>query len=861
MNKNKVLKASAATLLLTMGAVQVAQTYPVTPIKVKATRNTKQTEKVQLINANTQWSYLDNNVDPGTPEDRFAWTKDTYDISGWDKAAGKFGAKNGKLDDVGGGCTPTVLLNQYINGDKNNGDVPAFFFRTEVNIENAEEVTELTANFKYDDAAIIYINGHKVAAYDEPDGGFTSNMEYGGSNDSSPKTVDMKLSKDDLKDVLHNGKNIVSVEIHQGRSSSSDVYFEMSDMQLLYGEEPVIQEDINLTVGSDETSMNLTWYANTDADGMVEVTEYKNLVNGEIPSNCKTIKALTNPSNDAGKRYYQATIKDLKENTKYAYRVINGDIASDIKTFETKDFDGSYNFIFAGDPQIGASGNAKSDAEGWSATLNDAKEKFNPNFLLSAGDQVNTASNESQYDGYLNQEIFSSMPQATSIGNHDSSSNSYNQHFNLPNESADLGDSTAGTDYWYVYNNTLFMDINSNNTSTAEHKAFMEDAIAKNKDVRWKVVVFHHSVYSTASHTTDGDIIQRRNELPPVFDELGIDVVLMGHDHVYTRTHVMKGQEVVTDTTNLKSVTDPDGIVYLTANSASGSKYYDIKTNMDFPFAAKMDQSKKRTISNVEVSDNEFKMSTYLYNDSSWELLDEFSVKKSPQVNSEDVVVSSDETSVKTEITAPAGSIEKDAQFQVQDIKEGTVYDYVKSQYKDKEFNIIDIALVKNNINILPTGDIKIKFDLLAGFDVNHLGVYKLSDTAKNYTLNKLSYTVDGSSIIVTTKDLGSFVLVNEKAATDDGNGTGNTGDTESGNQEGQDVNKPDTGTQTPQLPEVPQLSDNDKKPVNSENTQNVSSKDDVKTGVQMNVIPYAFMMVGALGSAVVLRKNKKESK
>ena len=49
---------------------------------------------------------------------------------------------------------------------------------------------------------------------------------------------------------------------------------------------------------------------------------------------------------------------------------------------------------------------------------------------------------------------------------------------------------------------------------------------------------------------------------------------------------------------------------------------------MDFPFAAKMDQSKKRTISNVEVSDNEFKMSTYLYNDSSWELLDEFSVKK-----------------------------------------------------------------------------------------------------------------------------------------------------------------------------------------------------------------------------------------
>ena len=49
------------------------------------------------------------------------------------------------------------------------------------------------------------------------------------------------------------------------------------------------------------------------------------------------------------------------------------------------------------------------------------------------------------------------------------------------------------------------------------------------------------------------------------------------------------------------------------------------------------------------------------------------------------------------------------------------------------------------------------------------------------------------------------------KAAQNDGNGTGEYRDTESGNQEGQDVNKPDTGTQTPQLPEVPQLSDNDK--------------------------------------------------
>ncbi|MGN1183276.1 MAG: metallophosphoesterase, partial [Faecalibacillus sp.] len=67
----------------------------------------------------------------------------------------------------------------------------------------------------------------------------------------------------------------------------------------------------------------------------------------------------------------------------------------------------------------------------------------------------------------------------------------------------------------------------------------MQEAIEKNKDVRWKVVAFHHSIYSVANHAIESDILQRRNELAPVFDELGIDVVLMGHDHVYVRSHIM----------------------------------------------------------------------------------------------------------------------------------------------------------------------------------------------------------------------------------------------------------------------------------------------------------------------------------
>lgn len=145
--------------------------------------------------------------------------------------------------------------------------------------------------------------------------------------------------------------------------------------------------------------MNLTWYANTSEIGTVEYAKASE--DGEFPSEFTTVNATGNQSNDNGFYYNQATLTNLEENTKYVYRLVNNDTVSKTYEFTTEDFDGSYNFILAGDPQIGASGNATNDTEGWKKTLQDSINKFDPDFILSAGDQVNTASNESQYSGYL----------------------------------------------------------------------------------------------------------------------------------------------------------------------------------------------------------------------------------------------------------------------------------------------------------------------------------------------------------------------------------------------------------------------------------------------------------------------------
>lgn len=835
MKKNKVLKVSMATLALLMSAGYVAQDYQVTPTYAETT---KIGDSAQLISTATTWKYLDNNVDPGTETDRYAWTKADYNDSEWKSEAGKFGAKKGKLEDLGDGFVPTVLLNQYING-VNGDDIPAFFFRTTVNISNLDDFSSLSGKLYYDDAAIVYINGVKVASFDEPEGGFESNMSYGGSNASNPKEGVISLTKEQLKDVIKTGQNTIAVELHQGRASSSDIYFEFNNLQVDYGQEEttVEQKALNLTIGEDETRMNLTWYANTNTSGTVQLAKAGAMINGEFPSQFTTVEATNNQANDKGFYYNQATLANLEENTKYVYRVVNGDQVSKIYDFTTKDFDGSYNFIFAGDPQIGASGSASKDTEGWDKTLSDSINKFNPNFILSAGDQVNTASDENQYSGYLDHEELTSVPQATTIGNHDSSSNAYTQHFNLPNETA-KGETAAGTDYWYVYNNTLFMNINTNNTSTAEHKAFMKEAIKENQDVRWKVVVFHHSVYSVASHSVESSFLKRREELTPVFDDLGIDVVLMGHDHVYVRSNMMKGMKVSQETEDLTSVTDPEGILYLTANSASGSKYYDIKTNISTDFVAKMDQSKQRSISNIEVSENSFKVTTYLYNsnDNQWSTLDEFTINKSVETNNQEITLVPEETANDIRVVAPVGTVEKNSTLSAVEVNEGDLYQGIKNTLNtilgsDKDFKVFDLSLIKNGNIINPLGKVQLSLALPEGYDASKLLIYQVQDSQNNdITLNSITYTIKDGRIIIETASLGQFVLVNNV-----------------------ENKKPDTGNgSNTNLPTV--------KPSNTNNST-TTTNNKVVTGDNSNLIAWGTLLFTALGCSLVAYKSKKEEK
>jgi Bacterial Ig-like domain (group 3)./Calcineurin-like phosphoesterase. len=378
---------------------------------------------------------------------------------------------------------------------------------------------------------------------------------------------------------------------------------------------PYSVSNLLLNPGADESQVNLTWYsaAAQPVGTVVQIARKADVVDGVFPA--ETAESFNGSSTTAVSGFYsnKATVTGLAESTDYVYRVGDGldEHWSPSYDFSTKDSH-DFSVMFVGDPQIGASGNATTDAAGWANTLSKATQMFpDMSYIMSAGDQVNTASSESEYTGFLSPTQLRNLPVATVVGNHDGAVN-YKYHYNQPNESTQYGTTVAGGDYYYTYGETLFMVLNSNSSNSASHEAFMQDAIAANPDARWKIVTFHHSIYSAASHATDTEILNLRKVLFPVFDRLDIDLVFMGHDHSYVKTYQMEGDQAIPGQSMDNGVfVNPKGIMYLTANSASGSKYYDLKTTLNDYYSDVKSQLKVPTFSMINIDHNTISVDTY----------------------------------------------------------------------------------------------------------------------------------------------------------------------------------------------------------------------------------------------------------
>ena len=83
---------------------------------------------------------------------------------------------------------------------------------------------------------------------------------------------------------------------------------------------------------------------------------------------------------------------------------------------------------------------------------------------------------------------------------------------------------------------------------------------------RWIVVYLHHPPYLTGFHAEDDNCVQVRQNVVPILEQYGVDLVLSGHEHGYQRTYPLRGGEVVGATAG--------GITYV-VSGGGGSPLYD----------------------------------------------------------------------------------------------------------------------------------------------------------------------------------------------------------------------------------------------------------------------------------------------
>ena len=590
-------------------------------------------EDIKLVDLNTTWKYLDDNTDPAKGLSSLdAWTAINFDDSKWKTGKGPLGnEKDAKTSPIYATPNPNTLLTLY-RTDKPTYSVYTYFFRTDFTINSLESIKDYNAlafEVYANDAVVIYVNGVKVCDSREVVNE-TKNLYY---TTGKWQQREFKVMLSDIPGGLKEGKNVVSVQLHNKAFDSKDVYFAMPKLDLVaYNPTPYSAKQTVLSVGSDESERNLAWLSNIAEAGEVRLAEASNVKDGVFPDEYTSFAATSLPSINIYDTYAKkATLKNLKSDTAYAYVIAAGGKTSDIYYFSTAS-SGSYDFVFLTDPQIKTEEHGKS----WADTVNKAVSSLGADFIVSAGDQIESADSELLYS-YAIVDALSGVAFAPSVGpGHDSQSSHYSDHFNLPNLSADYGKNKTSADYWYTYNGTLFMHLNMSDdgaSNNGEHEAFMKEAIAANPDTKWKIVVMHYSVYSTGKHGgTNAKMIEIREKLVPIFTELDVDIVLSGHDHVYTRTHIMNGLTVSNDTVVNNTVVSPNGVLYLCANSCTGSKFYS-QVVTDADFVAKDDYSYRKSAVKLEVTDTSIKLTSYFLDGNEPEEFDTFTIEKPAQVH------------------------------------------------------------------------------------------------------------------------------------------------------------------------------------------------------------------------------------
>lgn len=212
--------------------------------------------------------------------------------------------------------------------------------------------------------------------------------------------------------------------------------------------------------------------------------------------------------------------------------------------------------------------------------------------LLTTGDNAYSSGRISEFDRELLQPFAEHIRRAgiwPIYGNHDDRRWAFFDLFDFP-ERGEAGGVPSGTEHWYAfdYGPVHFVVLDSQDSSLdadGPMANWLERDLATSRQP-WRLVLFHHPPYTKGSHDSDdkgdsnGRMAAMRENILPIFDRFGVDLVLTGHSHVYERSaliachygssHSFRPAMVLdNESPYLKPASGPGGVVYAVVGASA----------------------------------------------------------------------------------------------------------------------------------------------------------------------------------------------------------------------------------------------------------------------------------------------------
>jgi acid phosphatase type 7 len=295
--------------------------------------------------------------------------------------------------------------------------------------------------------------------------------------------------------------------------------------------------------------MVVRWRTNYEYDGIVRW--------GSSPSNLNQ-----SMSSGAASRDHEFEITGLIPDTVYYYAVgdstttfAGGDSEHFFRTFPTPGAPRASRIWVLGD-----SGTADANA----AAVRDAYYSYTgaaaTDLWLMLGDNAYSHGSFEQYQAAvfdMYPDTLRQSPLYATRGNHEDSAADFYGQFTFPT-SGEGGGLASGSEAYYSfdYANIHFICLDSDSTSRLIGGAMLTwlEADLATTEQDWIIAFWHHPPYTKGTHDSDdpadssGRMFDMRENVLPILEDYGVDLVLSGHSHSYERSYLIDGHYGVSST-------------------------------------------------------------------------------------------------------------------------------------------------------------------------------------------------------------------------------------------------------------------------------------------------------------------------